>query len=343
MSMSMYLYGSLLTLLAVALLIVPMLKHRREPWVTAVLCLLIVVFPLAVGGIYLNASSYDWEQQAQQAAGQQKIPSVDAMVDELSKRMNEEPDVEGWMLLGRSYTSIGRYNDAVNAWYEAWVLTEGKDPEVSISYAEVLIMADRGTLQTSAVDLLEFGLKEMPDDPRALWYGGLSAAARGQDMLAAERYARLLQAELPDEMRMAVQQQLAALGQEVPEELASSGNNITTLAVQIDITPELRSSAVTGELLFLIARDKDQPKPPVAVKRVRVSDFPLTLNLSDNDVMIPGKKLKNVKNLEVIARISKSNQAFAAAGDLYGEVLPAADEEGNLTAEILIDSIVGEE
>ena len=339
MSMSMYLYGSLLTLLALGLLVVPMLKHRRERWVTLVLCGLIVFFPLAIAGIYLNVSSYNWEQQTLQTADQEKLPAVDEMVNELSRRMSEDPDLEGWILLGRSYASIGRYDDAVNAWYEAWVLSEGKDPEVNIGYAEALVMADRRTLRTSAVDLLESALKAMPNDPRALWYGGLSAAARGKNELAAERFSLLLQADLPDNMRMVVQQQMVELGQEVP---ATTGAEITTIVAQIDITPELRASAAPNDLMFLIARDSDQPKPPVAVKRVRVGDFPITITLSDNDVMIPGKKIKNVVNLELIARISKSNQAFEAPGDLYGKTRPTPSEDGNLEAAILIDTTVGE-
>jgi cytochrome c-type biogenesis protein CcmH len=342
MSMSMYLYGALLTLLGVGLLVVPMLKHRRESWVTLVLCGLIVIFPLAVVAIYFNVSSYNWEQQAQVATDQQKLPSVDNMVNELSQRMNEEPDLEGWILLGRSYASIGRYDDAVNAWNNAWILSEGQDPEVNIGYAEALIMADRRTLQTSAVDLLESALLAMPNDPRALWYGGLSAAARGQNELAAERFSLLLQAELPDNMRMVVQQQLAALGQEVPEGTPAASSNITTIVAQIDISPELRATAAPNDLMFLIARDRDQPKPPVAVKRVRVGDFPVTIKLSDNDVMIPGKKIKNVINLELIARISKSNQAFEAPGDLYGSTRPTPTEDGNLEAAILINTTVGE-
>ncbi len=340
MSMSMYLYGSLLTLLAMGLLVIPMLKHRREHWVTAALCLLLVVFPLTVASIYLNTSSYDWEQHAQQAAGQQQIPSVDEMVTELSKRMGETPNLEGWMLLGRSYTSIERYTDAANAWYEAWVLTEGKDPKINISYAEALIMADRRTLQTSAVDLLEGALEVMPNDPRALWYGAMSAAARGQTTLAAERYARLLKADMPENMRTAIQQQLAALGEEGPPGTAGLGSGITRLTVQIDITPELRTLAVSGEPMFLIARDKLQPKPPIAVKRLQVSHFPITVKLSDNDAMVPSNKLKDYNNLEVIVRISKNNQAFAATGDLYGHTQPTATKDGNLAATILIDKMV---
>jgi cytochrome c-type biogenesis protein CcmH len=339
MSMSMYLYGSLLTVIALGLLIIPMLKHRRERWVTVVLCSLIVIFPLSVTAIYLNISSYDWGQQAQLAAEQQQLPPVDAMVNELSRRMNETPDLEGWILLGRSYASIGRYDDAANAWYEAWVMSEGSDPEVNIGYAEALIMADRRTLKTSAVDLLDSVLAVMPNDPRALWYGGLSAAARGQNELAVERFTLLLQADLPDNMRMVVQQQLATLGQEVP---ATSGAEITTIVAMIDIAPELRDRAAPDDLMFLIARDKDQPKPPVAVKRVRVGDFPVIIKLSDNDVMIPGKKIKNVINLELIARISKSNQAFEAPGDLYGNAQPSPTEDGNLEAAILISTVVGE-
>lgn len=342
----MYFIGSLLTLLALLLIVVPMLKHRGERWVTPGLCTLIVLFPLAVAAIYMNVSSFDWDSSATPVPEQQMAAPVDAMMTELAARMRREPDLEGWMLLGRSYTSIGRFAEAADAWNEAWRMTEGQDPEVALSYAEALVRADQRTLKTSAADLLEDVLIVMPDDSRALWYGGLSAAALGHNELATERLTRLLQSELPDNMRMVVQQQLAALSLD-PEAMATlqakTDAAVTTITVRISITPELARQANENDLLFLIARNLDQPMPPVAVKRVRVGDFPVSLKISDHDVMIPGKRLKDVVNLELIARISKSNQAFAAAGDLYGDTLPSNTADGNLEAEILINKVVDQD
>ena len=44
---------------------------------------------------------------------------IAAMVDKLAARMKERPDdVEGWIMLARSYTVLGRYADAVPAYAE---------------------------------------------------------------------------------------------------------------------------------------------------------------------------------------------------------------------------------
>jgi cytochrome c-type biogenesis protein CcmH len=339
MSMSMYVYGGVLILIAVLLLVVPMLKYRRESWVTPLVSLLIVLFPLAVVGLYAQVSSFNWNVPTVASTPKGSAP-VDALISELAVRMGEQPTVEGWVLLGNSYTSLGRYTDAVDAWYEAWRMGEGKDPEISLGYAEALIMADQRTLRTTAVDLLEDALKAMPNDPRALWYAGLSAAARGNNELAIDRLTKVLQLNLPDDLRAVVQQQLASLGQAAPTESATA---VTTIKVSIDISEELRGRAAADDLLFLIARDQDNPMPPVAVKRVRVGDFPLTLSISDTDVMIPGKKLIDVNKLVLVARISKSNQAFQAPGDLYGQVLPEFTADDGLQAIILIDQVVAED
>ena len=80
--------------------------------------------------------------------------------------------------------------------------------------------------------------------------------------------------------------------------------------------------------------------PPVAVKRVRVGDFPVTIRISDTDAMIPGKKLNGINNLVLVARISKSGEAFEKPGDLYGLAVPQGIETGSGSASILIDQVV---
>jgi cytochrome c-type biogenesis protein CcmH len=337
----MNIFGVLLLLLALILLVAPMLRYRREPWVTPVLCLILVGFPAGVIAIYLNATTYNWQEQQEMAAPDPSAPPVDEMIRELAVRLKAEPDLEGWTLLARSYTSLSRYQDAADAWYEAWTMTGGEDPEVAISYAEALIMADNRTLRTSAADLLDKALLAAPREPRALWYGGLSAAARGQKQLAADRWTLLLKADLPDNMRSLVQQQLAALSLDGTNQ--ADARPVASILATITINSELQQQAEPGDLMFLIARDLDQPMPPVAVKRVQVGDFPVTIRISDNDVMIPGKRLEDVKNLLLIARISKSGKAFAEPGDLYGESKPGRDEDGFLGTSILINRVLQDE
>lgn len=338
MTTTMIILSGLLLLVAMALLLLPMLRHRSESAVTPVLVALLVAFPVAVILIYQSVTTFDWEAEIVAAEPDESAGPANELVRELAARLRAQPDLEGYKLLARSYRTLDRFQDSADAWYEAWVLTEGKDPDVAISYAEALILADRRTLVTSAADLLDNALLVAPREPRALWYGGLSASARGQKRVAAERWTLLLQGELPDEMRMIVQEQLAGLA--LDEADMPAQQPVTVIAASIDISPDLRAVAAPNDLMFLIARDQDQPMPPIAVKRVRVGDFPVTIRISDTDAMIPGKTLDSVKNLVLVARISKSGEAFEKPGDLFGLAVPQGTDTGSGSASILIDQVV---
>ena len=254
MNSDLLLYGAPLIVAALALLVVPMLRYRSQPTVLITTILLIVVFPLAVALIYSRTTSVDWEQQAlaeQRATA--PAAEVDNTIRQLAERMQTNPDPEGWVLLGRSYATLGRYQEAADAMYEAWYMTEGRDVDININYAEALILADQRTLRTSAADLLDQAYQVRPNDPRVLWYGGLSAAVRGQVDAATERWTRLLSApNLPDDMRQVVQQQLASLGAAAaPAEPAAPApaGEVTTATVTIDVAPELQDQIVANEPL----------------------------------------------------------------------------------------------
>ncbi|MGI9290940.1 MAG: tetratricopeptide repeat protein, partial [Gammaproteobacteria bacterium] len=149
MNLEMYIYGALLVLVALLLLIVPMLRHRSLSSVTLSLSALIVVFPIAVGLIYMSVSTFDWNAASNPAAVAEG-PDVNAMVDRLAARMNTEPDLEGLTMLARSYGELGQFTNAADTWHKAWVITEGGDPQISLNYAEALILADQRTLSTGA-------------------------------------------------------------------------------------------------------------------------------------------------------------------------------------------------
>jgi len=336
-----YLYGAVLILAALAILVWPLLKHRAEPGITLIALGLIIGFPLTVAVTYNYVNTYDWDDEFAVPTAAEQDEAIDGLVRELAERLKKEPNVEGWVLLGRSYAQLGRYQESADAFYEAWNMTEGNRPEISMDYAEALILADNRSLRTGAGDLIDDVLAARPNDPRGLWYGGLSAAARDNQALAAERWSRLLQLELPANMRSVVQQQLAGLSLPPGDTPAAAPEKETNIAVTIDIAPELKNQIVANEFLFLIARDQDQPMPPVAVKRVRVGAFPVTIKIGDSNVMIPGRSLADVTNLALVARISKSGNAFEAAGDLTGLAVPAGRADSP-TASIVINQVVGD-
>ena len=218
MSGSLYIVGAVLVLIALAFIVIPLLRYRGESGVGITLPILVLIFPLAVFGIYSEVTTNlsPEEQIAAEEAIAQASPEV--MVQQLAERMAEEPSLEGLQMLGQSYMVMERYPEAIDAWQQAWEMSGNSDPSVAIGYAEALIMSDQTTLRTDAAELLDFALKELPNNAKALWYGGLSAAARNMNDLAIERWTHLLNTEkLPEQLRMVIQQQLANLGAEVPE------------------------------------------------------------------------------------------------------------------------------
>jgi len=344
-----YAAGAALTLLALALIVIPMLRHRKASGVGLSLIAVVLIFPLAVAGFYMTASTYPWDNEASVAdsglgnASKSNQPPVGEMITELAARLEQEPDVEGYILLARSYISLQRFPDAVDAWHKAWELSEGKSADISLGYAEALILADRRTLKTSSVDLLEFAIAELPNDPRALWYGGLSAAERGQNAIAIDRFSLLLQGDLPVEFRMVVQEQLAKLG--AAPTLASEGGNAgeegagIVIEAIVELDPVLADLVPPNATLFVFAQDSKRPGPPIAAKRLSAETFPVKAVLTDADVMIKGNSLARAGELKIAARISASGNPISKPGDLYGEVIPSMADGKTATVTVLINSV----
>jgi cytochrome c-type biogenesis protein CcmH len=63
---------------------------------------------------------------------------------------------------------------------------------------------------------------------------------------------------------------------------------------------------------------------PLAAKRLRVSDLPVSVTLDDSMAMTPAMRLSTFPQVIVGARISKSGQATPQTGDLEGQSGPIA-------------------
>jgi len=99
-----------------------------------------------------------------------------------------------------------------------------------------------------------------------------------------------------------------------------AGATAPTLELTIDISPGLASKLAPGDTLFVFARTVDGAGIPVAVKRLPAAGFPISLSLSDADGLMPAQKLFAQSQVRLMARVSKSGDAAAAAGDLEAEV-----------------------
>lgn len=307
-----------LGLLAVVLAIV-----LRPLWKTARVTALAVVLTLGLGtaGLYALLGTPDALDPAQV-----KTPTtLDEAIVQLERRLAEEPgSVEGWVLLGRSRAAQGRWTDAADAFGRAQALMPD-EPDLMVELADAkLRAAANGRYPDEAVALLERAVQLAPTHQRGLFYLGAHHLQSGNPAQAAALWERLLplvEASTAAALRPQIDQARELAGLEPLEpaaDIAAAGGPVLRVTVQLD--PVLATQVAEGDVLYVFARTLEGGLP-VAVKRLRAAGFPLDVTLSDADGLMPAQKLSAQARVRLLARVSKSGDAGAAAGDLEAEVV----------------------
>jgi cytochrome c-type biogenesis protein CcmH len=157
---------------------------------------IMMLVPLAAGSLYLGLGSpgiVDQPFAERPVAGPRTPPmdgnpDVEAMVASLAERLEAEPDdLEGWLMLGRSYGVLGRYIEAVDALERARKL-DGQDPDIIASLAENRVFATDGVVNPAAIADFEALRRIEPDHPAARFYLGLSHAQSGEYQIALDEW-----------------------------------------------------------------------------------------------------------------------------------------------------------
>jgi cytochrome c-type biogenesis protein CcmH len=350
----------LLTLAAGGLVLWPLLRkpESRAPLAAVAATLLLPAFVLFS---YLGASNYDWARPPAPAptaaAGAGSAPLDEAIVA-LEQRLKDQPaDEAGWVLLGSSYTAVGRPDEAIAAYDEALRLSNGSNLDAKLGIAEAQLLKDRGALTGEAGAVVEAVLAAAPGNPKALWYGGLVALARGDEAAAEQRWTALLALSPPPRIREIVEAELAVLrnGGQPPFAAAAGGAAAggpggpgaagaggasgaagggpptaagAAVTVRVTAGDQAVASFRPGAPLFIFVRDA-AGGPPLAVVRRTAAELPLTVTISDADVMLPGRSLGGVSKAAVTARVANGGDPVAKAGDVYGEAewVPASGTE----------------
>jgi cytochrome c-type biogenesis protein CcmH len=356
------LLAAVLTVAGVALVAVPLLRPAAQspaPWAA-----LGAAGILVAGSVVLYVVWSNWSWHAQPAAD-----SPQTMVARLARRLEKNPnDLNGWLVLGRSYEVLEQYPLAVRSFERADRLAGGTNADALVGQAEALILQDENQLDGAAGRLIEKALTLDPKSGKALFFGGAAAIRRGDLPTARNRFASLLALNPPDNVRSVLQQQIAAIDQKLaggpgpasadaagaaksapgsakgaagpPPSGGASGGAATasSAAVRVKVTlgPSLSASTGAAAPLFVFVRDPSQPGPPLAVKRL-TSHFPQTVELTSSDSMVPGRIFAPGQKVQVVARIALSGNPIAGKGDPFGEAPYLVGHDG--LVDVVIDRL----
>jgi cytochrome c-type biogenesis protein CcmH len=319
-----FLVAAAMVVAALALLLVPLLRHGRlqgRPRGLFVLALGIAfALPLLVAGLYLKVGTpltLDGVPAAQPAL------DIGQAVAELRAHLQQQPDdLQGWMLLAQTEAAMHRNAQARDA-YDQALRIDPRNGTAMVGWAEAdsMVRADH-RIEGRALQLLEQAVQADPANQRGLWLLGISQFQRDDYADAAATWRRLLPLLEPGStVAKAVTEQIAvaearAGGAAASDPAPAAGPQ---LAVQVELAPALRDRLKPGAALFVYARAESGPPMPLAVARLDAGKLPARVTLTDAMAMAPQMKLSSTDKVFVGARISASGQAIAQPGDLEGD------------------------
>jgi cytochrome c-type biogenesis protein CcmH len=273
------------------------------------------------------------EQNTQQPMTQE---SVEKMVTEFAVKMEKDPsNLEGWVMLARSYRILGRNEDAAKAYERAGNFIDS-DPQLLADYADVLAANANGNFTGKPLKLINQALKLDPNNLMALWLSGTASYTTGNYKAAVQAWEKVAQ-QLPPET-----EESRSIQASIADARAKGGLPSKTVVApkgisgKIEISADLKSKVKPSDIIMVIAR-KPGERMPVAVLKTSVAEFPMSFSLTDALAMNPSAPLSQLSDASIEVRISKTGMAKPEAGDLISS--PQTVKVGASNVRLVIDQV----
>src|ERR1700722_3252535 len=326
--------AAVMAAIAASAVALPLIRDRHSR-VLGALAAVIIIGAAAV--LYPLWSNWNWSAPSPSQAD--VGPEVAAMVAKLEKHLQDEPnDLKGWLMLGRSYLTLNRLDDALVA-YDHSRRLDAKSPEAALGLGEAMSLKAGGEITPPASQLFEEALSEAPGNralARSRWQAlkSMHPPPQIEQMLDA----RIAELGLPDQPGSALAGTSAS---SAGTSTSAGGLRAADVTVKFSIAPALKSRLVSEAPLFVFAREPGSKGPPLAAKRLTSSAIGTQVHLSAADSMLPGRVLEKGQQVSVTARVSFSGKPVPSAGDLYGELSYDVGRDGARDLDIDRDSSKG--
>lgn len=249
------------------------------------------------------------------------LTTGDKTLAERERQARARPnDVDGWRVLAALYR---RQHDLPKA-RAAFANVERLNAMTADDWADladVLASSSGGSLRGKATAAIDSALQLDPRHPKALW---LKASLAHEEHRYADALAlwKQLRAALPEgspdagivDANIGEAMQLAGAA---PGVSAAAISNEVEVSGTVTLDRKFAARVPRGATLFIYAKAADSPGPPLAVLRQTADAWPVAFRLDDTLAMIPSRKLSQFDRVVIEARISRTGQATAAAGDLF--------------------------
>jgi cytochrome c-type biogenesis protein CcmH len=314
----------------------PAAKTEKPAIWTAVV--LAVALPLGSMGMYMWVGQPEaLNPLALKAPDQVDPKDLTKMAQTLAEKLQDKPDnLQGWVMLGRTYRTLENFDAALRAYDSALKLSD--DDDLKLERIEVIAMQRQGQFEGEPWNVIREVLQRDPQHFGALLTAGSASYAEGKfaDALKYWEQARKpLDANNPDlaglESAIATVRERLGMPPAKAAPAAASGLNVTG---QVNLSASLKSKASPNDVVFIYATPANGDRMPLAIFKTTVSQLPFNFTLDDSTAMAPDRKLSAAGEVMVKVRVTKSGNAMPQSGDLSGSLGPVKVGAKGLKLEI---------
>jgi cytochrome c-type biogenesis protein CcmI len=261
----------------------------------------------------------------------------------IRNRLRSAPDdAEGWRSLGRVQMTIGRMEESISA-YEKALKIAPANLDIREQYAQALMAAGTEESLENARRQVEYMIGLEPENREYRLLLTVIATQLGEVDLAVENFlmirsmlsessnfyqslvAQMINIGAPESLLLGEGQNLRAASADGASDMsgvvANTGDAGTGINITVEIAPSLVSKLPDSGYLIVFAQNADvESRVPLAVVRMPLQSFPVALNLSESDAMLPSMSLTTASNVRLTARVSMDEDVMPSTGELQGEI-----------------------
>ncbi|MBU2887121.1 c-type cytochrome biogenesis protein CcmI [Gilvimarinus agarilyticus] len=258
---------------------------------------------------------------AMQAGRQPDIGPTTELIELLQERVKTRSDnPQYWYLLGRYANQVGRYELAVEGFRGAYDISPN-DPGIASQLAQALFFVEDNQITDEIRFLIERALESDPEDTTALGLAGINAFSSQDYAAAIEHWQSAVDlTPVGASGRQALMAGINRAKQELGTEPDTETNATWKLPIEVSLAPNL--SLPDSGTVFVLVREHNGSPMPLAVQRLQLTEFPLSIILDETMAMTTKSRLHANGPLEVVARVSLAGTAAPQPGDLQGSTAP---------------------
>jgi len=311
---------SILVTIALLILLLPIAMKSQlktdTPAKKAIIAIAIFV-PVFTMASYFSLGTPEFAKMATEQAP----PPMTTLVDELELKLAQKPkDVNGWLLLGRSYMVTENYPKAIHAFEKALAL-ESNNLEAILPLADALAVTAGGNLSGRPYQLLLQAYEQNPKNEMTLWLLGM-AEKQLNNKEVAQKHWQALYNQLPTNSKdkPSVASLLASVGVTVESTTIEQEKTVvntttakttettstTEIKISFEISDEVRKK-ISGANVFIYAKQPQGMPMPIAAQRYQADKLPSNILLTKADELMPSRTLEQFNKLIIGVKITGSD------------------------------------